>query len=120
MSIEAMKQALEALELEDLACRYEKDPTPEHIAKAITALRTAIKEAEKQELNRTWTQEHWTEYERSIAATERDACAKICRSEAERALWNFQNDLPQNESFWNGAEQMASGCEYQIKQRISK
>ena len=49
MSISAMKQALEALELEDLACRYEKDPTPEHIADAITALRTAIAEAEKQE-----------------------------------------------------------------------
>ena len=28
------------------------------------------------ERNRTWTQEHWTEYERSIAAQERDACAK--------------------------------------------
>jgi hypothetical protein len=30
------------------------------------------------ERNRTWTQEHWTEYERSIAAVERDACAKVC------------------------------------------
>ena len=28
------------------------------------------------ERNRTWTQEHWTEYERSIAAQEREACAK--------------------------------------------
>jgi hypothetical protein len=28
------------------------------------------------ERNRTWTQDHWTEYERSIAATEREACAK--------------------------------------------
>ncbi len=28
------------------------------------------------ERNRTWTQEHWTEYERSIAAAEREACAK--------------------------------------------
>ena len=26
------------------------------------------------ERNRTWTQEHWTEYERSIAAAEREAC----------------------------------------------
>jgi hypothetical protein len=25
------------------------------------------------ERNRTWTQEHWTEYERSIAAAEREA-----------------------------------------------
>ena len=28
------------------------------------------------ERNRTWRQEHWTEYERSIAAQEREACAK--------------------------------------------
>jgi hypothetical protein len=30
------------------------------------------------ERNRKWTQAHWTEYERSIAAAEREACAKIC------------------------------------------
>ena len=30
------------------------------------------------ERNRTWTQQHWTEYERSIAAAEREACAKEC------------------------------------------
>ena len=30
------------------------------------------------ERNRTWTQEHWTEYERSIAAQEREACAMLC------------------------------------------
>ena len=30
------------------------------------------------ERNRTWTQEHWTEYERSIAAVEREACAEVC------------------------------------------
>ena len=29
------------------------------------------------ERNRTWTQEHWTEYERSIAAAEREACAQV-------------------------------------------
>jgi hypothetical protein len=33
------------------------------------------------ERNRTWTQDHWTEYERSIAATEREACAKVCDAE---------------------------------------
>ena len=32
------------------------------------------------ERNRTWTQEHWTEYERSIAAAEREACAKLCET----------------------------------------
>ena len=54
----------------------------------------------------------------SCVEHEREACAKICRSEAERALWNFQNDLQQNESFWNGAEQMASSCERLIKGRV--
>ena len=29
------------------------------------------------ERNRIWTQDHWTEYERSIVATEREACASI-------------------------------------------
>lgn len=28
--------------------------------------------------NRTWTQDHWTEYERKIAAKEREACAQLC------------------------------------------
>jgi len=32
------------------------------------------------ERNRTWTQEHWTEYERSIAAVEREACAVIAKT----------------------------------------
>ena len=41
---EALKLALEALELEDMACRYEKDQTPEHITKAITAIREALAE----------------------------------------------------------------------------
>jgi rubrerythrin len=35
------------------------------------------------ERTRTWTQEHWTEYERSIAAVEREACAKVCEELAE-------------------------------------
>ena len=37
------------------------------------------------ERNRTWTQDQWTEYERSIAAAakaeEREACAKVCEDE---------------------------------------
>jgi DNA-binding PucR family transcriptional regulator len=33
--------------------------------------------AVKAERNRTWTQDHWTEYEHSIAAEEREACAKL-------------------------------------------
>jgi len=39
------------------------------------------------ERTRTWTQEHWTEYERSIAAAEREACAKVC----EQPGWNAAN-----------------------------
>ena len=35
--------------------------------------------------NRKWTQAHWTEYERSIAAAEREACAKLC--EETTASW---------------------------------
>jgi len=46
--IDAMKQGLEALEVEDMACRYEKEATPEYIAKAITSLRQAIAAAEKE------------------------------------------------------------------------
>ena len=46
MSKKAMKLALEALELEDLACRYEKEPTPKHISKAITALKQALEQPE--------------------------------------------------------------------------
>lgn len=45
------------------------------------------------ERNRTWTQDHWTEYERSIAATEREACAKVCddlRDEDGYGAWNTE------------------------------
>ena len=35
------------------------------------------------ERNRTWTQDHWTEYERSIVAAEREACAKVLDEMAE-------------------------------------
>ena len=38
----------------------------------------AVRKARQEERNRVWTQEHWTEYERSIAAAEREACAKVC------------------------------------------
>jgi hypothetical protein len=33
--------------------------------------------------NSTWTQEHWTEYERGIAEAERDACAQVCEEVVE-------------------------------------
>lgn len=30
--------------------------------------------------NMTFTQAHWTDYERSIVAAEREACAKVCEN----------------------------------------
>jgi|APGre2960657373_1045057.scaffolds.fasta_scaffold06809_5 hypothetical protein len=43
------------------------------------------------ERNRTWTQDHWTEYERSIVATEREAIATefMKRHEAVKHLNNY-------------------------------
>ena len=37
------------------------------------------------ERNRTWTQEHWTEYEHSIAAAEREAIAQSLDKQADLA-----------------------------------
>jgi hypothetical protein len=45
--LELLAQALKALELEDMACRYEKDTTPAHIANLITALRERLKQKEQ-------------------------------------------------------------------------
>jgi hypothetical protein len=42
MTTEAMHLALKALLLEDMACRYDKEQTPQHIAEAITALQSII------------------------------------------------------------------------------
>jgi hypothetical protein len=43
------------------------------------------------ERNRTWTQEHWTEYERSIVAAEREACADKT-GEFARKWWSIHCD----------------------------
>jgi len=43
--------------------------------------------------NMAWTQAYWTEYEHSIAAAEREACAKVCEDlDAHRqvATWYSQ------------------------------
>ena len=55
----------------------------EHIvfSKTLEAFAELVRADER---NRTWTQENWTEYERSIAAAEREACAKVCESEGNR------------------------------------
>ncbi len=52
-----------------------------------------------------------------VAAAEREACAKVCEDEASRAKWNWGNDLPQNQPFWNGGEQLASSCAAAIRAR---
>jgi hypothetical protein len=52
-----------------------------------------------------------------VAAAEREACAKVCEEEASRAKWNWDNDLPQNQPFWNGGEQLASSCAAAIRVR---
>ena len=43
--------------------------------KALEAFAALVRADER---NRTWTQAHWTEYENSIVAQEREACAKVC------------------------------------------
>ena len=43
---------------------------PEMVDKTLERLAELVRADER---NRTWTQEHWTEYERSIAAVEREA-----------------------------------------------
>lgn len=35
---------------------------------------------------------------------------KVCNSEKERALFNFQNDVKKHEEFWRAAEVMAYNC----------
>lgn len=55
-----------------------------------------------------------------IAAAEREACAKVCRKEADRALWNWQNDISENQPFWIGAEQMAANLANDIRARGNK
>jgi hypothetical protein len=44
-----------------------------------------------EERNRTWTQSHWTEYERKIVAAEREACARVCEVQEETGgEWDIQ------------------------------
>jgi len=42
------------------------------------------------ERNRIWTQDHWTEYERGIAAIERDECAKVIEAIPRYAKRGFK------------------------------
>ena len=46
----------------------------------------AVRKARQEERNRVWTQEHWTEYERSIADAEREACILALERNADKTL----------------------------------
>lgn len=54
-----------------------------------------------------------------VAAAERQRCLDICKKESERALFNWHHDLPKNQDFWSGAEQIASRCADSIQWRNS-
>ena len=51
-----------------------------HTDRKYEAVEKFAKLVAAEERNRTWTQDHWTEYERSIAAAEREWCAKFLLS----------------------------------------
>ena len=52
-----------------------------------------------------------------VAEAEREACAKLCDSEAERGFFNWKNDIPQNKEFWNGGQMFASQLAEEIRAR---
>lgn len=54
---------------------------------------------------------------REAVLAEREACAMVCDAEAARALVNWRSDVPSNQPFWNGAEQLVSGCAADIRAR---
>jgi len=60
---ELIKHALEALDSDN----------PDIQLRAAIALRQAL----ERERNQTWTQSHWTDYERGLVAAEREACVQI-------------------------------------------
>jgi len=66
------------------------------------------------------TTEEMERFAALIAAAEREACAKVCKDEARRAKWNWDNDISGNKPFWNGGEQLASSCADAIRARGEK
>jgi hypothetical protein len=76
------------------------------------------------ERNRTWTQAHWTEYERSIAAAEREACAKLC-DEIAIDMWKLYKGRPpykgdeegRASDFTQGRSAGADDCAEAIRRR---
>ena len=71
------------------------------------------------DMSSDWTvsQQDLERFAALVAAAEREACAQVCDAEAKRALWNWENDISGNKPFWNGAEQLTSGCADAIRAR---
>jgi hypothetical protein len=53
---------------------------PEDVIERFKAFEALVRADER---NRTWTQEHWTEYEQAIVQAEREACAVIAETAAD-------------------------------------
>lgn len=90
----------------------------EYIAKAVESERKAMMQLFTDPENQPT--QHGTvtvEYMNREIAAEREACAKVCEEEANRAKWNWDNDISCNQPFWNGGEQLASSCAAVIRAR---
>ena len=72
----------------DAVQQWNSDTPAIELLKAFEALVRA------DERNRTWTQEDWTEYECSIAAAEREACAKLVDDIEARCIAKDVDDPP--------------------------
>lgn len=78
-----MEMAREAGELNcDCCLPYYEETDIEGFEGFLKRFAKLVREDER---NRTWTQEHWTEYERNIAAAEREECAKLLEEAAKAA-----------------------------------
>ena len=92
---EALKLALEALELEDMACRYEKDPTPEHIAKAITAIKEALAQPviDKSAAIRIATSLGWEPKRAWVGLTQEDIDIAFDETQEGGGFWEFADAI---------------------------
>jgi hypothetical protein len=73
-----VREALLQMEAELNATNRQVEILSDALAESRRGVDALVALARADERNRTWTQEHWTDYERSIAAVEREACAKVC------------------------------------------
>jgi arginine/ornithine N-succinyltransferase beta subunit len=73
LDYEPNKTVIEMARKAGFSCHHNPDLYDCMVAsdKAIERFAALVRADER---NRTWTQEHWTEYERSIAETEREGC----------------------------------------------